>query len=179
MRRWNRAPIAHRTIARAAAMAAACSLGVVAMGACSDDAPSSAGNPALDAPIAAADGSATSLGELVGQPLVVNLWATWCGPCVREMPAFDEVAGELDTVEIIGVNVGDDPADAAAFAADLGVSYPQYTDADGALTLEFEAANLPATAFIAADGTVLDVHMGALTADELRSAIAEHFPESS
>ncbi|HAP78409.1 MAG TPA: alkyl hydroperoxide reductase [Acidimicrobiaceae bacterium] len=157
---------------------AALSLAGVAMGACSDDSPQAAGNPALTAPISAADGTTTNLGEVLDQPLVVNLWATWCGPCVREMPAFDEVAGELDTVDIIGVNVGDDAADAAAFAADLGVSYPQYTDPDGALTLEFEAANLPATAFIAADGTVLEVHMGALTADELRSAIAKHFPES-
>lgn len=178
MGRSTHTPITRPARVRIAAMVALAALSAAVMGACSDKG-ESAGSPVLTAPIKAADGSSTTLGALTGRPLVVNLWATWCGPCVREMPAFDEVAAELDSVDIIGVNVGDDAADAAEFAAELGISYPQYTDPDGGLTTEFEAANLPATAFIATDGTVLDVHMGALTADELRDAVTTHFPEST
>ena len=152
-------------------------LAAALLGACGGDSDGGTTAAALKVPIAAADGSSATLADLGGTPLVVNLWATWCSPCVKEMPALDEVASEVSGVRIIGVNVGDDPAAAASFAADLGVSYPQYTDVDGGLMSEFAIANLPATAFIDADGTVLDVHSGAYTADEPRAAIADHFPD--
>lgn len=127
--------------------------------------------------IAASDGSSVRLADFTGTPLVVNMWATWCAPCVKEMPAFDEVAAESSgEVHIIGVNVGDTAEDAAAFAADLGVSYPQYTDPDGILSTEFGVTQLPATAFVDADGTVIELHQGSYTADELRSAIDDHLP---
>lgn len=127
--------------------------------------------------ITASDGSSVQLADFAGAPLVVNMWATWCAPCVKEMPAFDEVAAERGSaVHIIGVNVGDTAEDAAAFAADLGVSYPQYTDPDGILSTEFGVTQLPATAFVDADGTVIEVHQGSYTADELRSSIDDYFP---
>ncbi|MEI8241235.1 MAG: TlpA disulfide reductase family protein, partial [Actinomycetota bacterium] len=75
-----------------------------------------------------ADGTKSSIAAFCGAPVVVNLWATWCTPCVKEMPAFDEVAAEHTAVKIIGVNVGDTADAARSFAADLGISYPQFTD---------------------------------------------------
>lgn len=125
----------------------------------------------------AADGSSHTLEEMEGTPVVLNMWATWCKPCVKEMPAFDEVAAGTDAVRIIGVNVADEAADAEAFAQELGVTYEQFTDPSGELSDVFEVTGLPATAFIDADGNVVEVHAGALTADELRDAIAEHFPD--
>ena len=125
----------------------------------------------------AADGSEVSLSSMSGTPIVVNMWATWCTPCVKEMPAFDEVASSTDGVRIIGVNVGDSAEDAAAFAADLGVTYEQFTDPDGNLSTALSVSGLPATAFIDADGKVADVHQGAYTAPELRDAITQHFPD--
>lgn len=130
-------------------------------------------------PFTASDGRQVTLSDLGGTPLVVNLWATWCGPCLKEMPAFDQVAGEQgDRVHLIGINVADSPADAAAFAADLGVSYDQFTDPDGALSTALSVTGLPATAFIDADGTLIEVHQGAYTAQELTAAIDRHFPTS-
>jgi thiol-disulfide isomerase/thioredoxin len=132
---------------------------------------------AADVTVTAADGSPTTLAKLKGTPLVVNMWATWCHPCVTEMPAFDTVASSIGSgVRILGVNVADDAAAASAFAAKLGVHYPQYTDPDGNLSTAFDVSNLPATAFIGADGTVLEVHSGAYTADTLKAAIEHHFP---
>ena len=61
-------------------------------------------------------------------------------------------------------------------AADLGVSYPQFTDPDGGLSTALAVTGLPATAFFDADGKLVDVHQGAYTADELRAAIEQHLP---
>lgn len=122
-------------------------------------------------------GAEVIVSEIADGPLVANLWATWCPPCVAEMPAFDEVAGDPDVagVTIVGINVGDDAADATSFAAELGVTYPQFTDPDGLLSTALSVSALPATAFFAADGTLVSVHSGAFTADELRAAIRDAF----
>jgi cytochrome c biogenesis protein CcmG/thiol:disulfide interchange protein DsbE len=119
------------------------------------------------------------LAKLKGTPLVVNMWATWCHPCVKEMPAFDTVASTTTGVRVVGVNVADDAAAAAAFAKKLGVTYEQFTDPDGKLSTAFDVSNLPATAFIAADGTVLEVYSGAYTAATLRASIDQHFHSTS
>ena len=114
-----------------------------------------------------AAGAEVVVSEISDGPLVVNLWATWCPPCVAEMPAFDEVALDPDTagVTIVGINVGDEADAATAFATELGVTYPQYTDPDGLLSTALEVSALPATAFFAADGTLVSVHSGAFTAE--------------
>lgn len=132
-----------------------------------------------DIEISTADGSTTSLAAFAGRPVVVNLWATWCGPCVAEMPVFDTVAASTDSVDIVGVNVGDTADDALSFADELGVTYPIFTDPDGRLSTALGVNGLPATAFIAADGTVLGLHQGAYTLDELEAAIDASFPSSA
>lgn len=133
-----------------------------------------------DVPFDATDGRTASIADFEGLPLVLNMWATNCVPCVKEMPALDEVADELaDRVQIIGVNVFDTPDDAAAFATDLGVDYPQFTDPNGALSTALAITGLPATAFFDSDGRLVELHQGAYTADELRSAIATLLPTNS
>jgi hypothetical protein len=74
------------------------------------------------------------------------------------------------------VNVGDTAAKAAAFAAKLGVTYPQFIDANGDLETALGVTGLPATAFLSSSGTILEVHQGAFTAATLRAAIAGHYP---
>lgn len=167
------------TLRRHRALLVGIALAALPAAACTGGGPTSGrGDTAVDVEITDGEGRPSSLTALGGKPLVVNMWATWCKPCVKEMPDFDEVSTSTEGVRIIGVNVGDEPEAAAEFADGLGVTYDQFTDAQGALSDAFGVSGLPATAFITADGTVLEVSMGALSADSLRAKISEHFPEA-
>jgi thiol-disulfide isomerase/thioredoxin len=158
--RWSTAVVA---IALAAAPLAACG---------SEGQPSAL--PAVDLVPIVASGEVLSAADIDG-PAVVNLWATWCGPCRKELPAFQAVADRLQgTIAVLGVNQGDDAAPAAAYLADIGVTFPQYLDADGDLTAELRITGLPATLFVAADGSI-DVHSGAVDEGELLDLVEAQF----
>ena len=167
-------------VPHARAVAARLALGLVVAALVASSCGGSEGTSVNEVPFAASDGRTTSVTDFAGRPLVLNMWATNCAPCVKEMPAFDEVAADLsDQLAIIGVNVFDTPDDAAAFAADLGVTYPQFSDPDGALSSALAVTGLPATAFFDAGGKLIEVHQGAYTADELRAAISQYLPAGS
>ena len=144
----------------------------LALGACgSDGGGASDALPAVDL-VALDDGSARSTADIEG-PAVVNLWATWCGPCRQELPAFQEVHEQLgETVHFVGINQMDSADAVGAYLAEIGVDFEQLLDESGAMSDELSVTGLPATAFIAADGTVVEVHQGELTADELRELIS-------
>jgi thiol-disulfide isomerase/thioredoxin len=120
---------------------------------------------------------ATSLGDLLdGKPVVVNLFASWCAPCIEEMPDFEKVHQDLgEEVTITGLAVRNPPDDALAIVEQTGVTYPTFADeADQASGL-FTVVNMPTTIFLDGDGTVVDVHTGELSESELRAAIDESF----
>jgi thiol-disulfide isomerase/thioredoxin len=131
--------------------------------------------PDLALPLLAADGSEESieLDELEG-PAVVNLWATWCAPCRRELPDFQAVADRTEgEVRFLGVNIGDEADAAAAFLDDLGVTFPQVLDIDGELTAELGTASLPVTIVLDRDGSISTRHVGPMDQDDLEAAIEE------
>ena len=113
------------------------------------------------------------LDELEG-PAVVNLWATWCAPCKRELPEFEavhrSVAGE---VTFVGVNIGDDGDEAADYLDDLGITYDQYLDVDSELTAALKTATLPMTLIIDDDEQITLRHIGPLDQGELIEAIGQ------
>jgi thiol-disulfide isomerase/thioredoxin len=113
------------------------------------------------------DGQPFDLADLAG-PAVVNLWATWCAPCKRELPDFQAVHESLaGEVAFVGVNIGDDGDEAADFLDDLGITYDQYLDFDAELTAALETATLPMTLIIDADERIALSHIGPLDRDEL------------
>ena len=116
-------------------------------------------------------GPAFRLDELEG-PAVVNLWATWCAPCKRELPDFEAVNRSLaGEVRFVGVNIGDDGESAASYLDDLGITYDQYLDADSELTAALDMATLPMTLIIDVDERIALRHIGPLDRDQLITEI--------
>ena len=107
--------------------------------------------------------------------MVVNLWATWCTPCRKELPDFQKVATDVAaTVDVVGVNMGEEASQIKPFLDELKITFPQYLDPTSAVQSRFEVTGLPATVFIRTDGTVAEVYKGALNAETLTKKIADN-----
>ncbi len=148
--------------ARAAAALPACPAGLAAT------------LPALQLPCYAGGADVTA-SHPPGRPTVVNLWGTWCGPCVDEVPelvAFAALAGPA--VGVVGVATEDAADSVYAFAKAFHVNYPLVRDDNGDVLHRYGGA-LPITLLVRADGTVADVHIGAFpTVVALQDAVATH-----
>jgi cytochrome c biogenesis protein CcmG/thiol:disulfide interchange protein DsbE len=120
-------------------------------------------------------GPDAALGDLLtGAPVVVNFFASWCVPCVEEMPAIEAVHRSLgDRVTFVGLANQDRDEDALATVDATGVTYATYGDPDASAITYFGGLSMPTTVFIAADGTVVDVKNGPLTEAELRAKITD------
>lgn len=128
-------------------------------------------------PLADRDGPPLTLAEVTeGQPAVVNFFASWCTPCIEEMPDFETVYRDVrDEVGFIGLAYQDGDTAALGIVEMTGVTYPTYTDIDGQAMVTFEGTNMPTTVFLNADGTVAEVRSRPLSENALRDAIDEHF----
>lgn len=127
--------------------------------------------PAPDVVGPTLDGSSLALGDLDG-PVVLNFWASWCGPCAQEAPHLAAVAEEFgkDGVEVVGVNVRDTVANAQSFEREYGISYPSWDDESAQIASQFGAlgpAGLPSTVLLDRDHRVASRLFGAVTAREL------------
>lgn len=116
---------------------------------------------------------AYKLSDLRGKLVIVNFWATWCLPCVEEMPELEAARRANPDLVILAVNRNESPEAIAAFAPKVGVSFPLITDRDGAIGDRYGVINLPTTFFINRDGTIAARHLGALTAARLAERLAE------
>lgn len=119
--------------------------------------------PKLELPCLGPGASMVDLAEPTGRPTVVNLWATWCGPCREEMPvlqdAYERHAGEI---LFVGVDTRDQPERAVDFLREVGVTYPQVVDGDGRLLDGMGIRGLPVTIMLDADGIIVGQHIGPL-----------------
>ncbi|MEO6126023.1 MAG: TlpA disulfide reductase family protein [Ilumatobacteraceae bacterium] len=127
--------------------------------------------PAID--LSDSDGNLISTSDLLGQPLVINVWSSDCVPCQKELPAFAAMHAEFgDDVRFVGINSGRDSiAEAKSFAAKYGVNYESFKDPNGDFIAQLKVTALPYTLFIAADGTIVAQKGVALSQDTIRSTI--------
>jgi thiol-disulfide isomerase/thioredoxin len=113
--------------------------------------------------------------DLRGRPLVLNVWASWCIPCRKEMPAFQSVYQRArGTVGFLGVDYLDEADAARRLAADTRVTYPLAADPKGTEVGKFGVTALPTTLFFSADGVLRGRRFGELDADRLRAAISSY-----
>jgi len=120
------------------------------------------------------DGNTIALADLRGQAVVVNFWASWCGPCRAETPLLAQAARRNPDVQFLGVAVQDGEAAARAFALESGMEYPLGFDGTGEWDRAFAVRGLPQTFFIAPDGTIAEQVQGAfLSAADLEKRLAK------
>jgi cytochrome c biogenesis protein CcmG/thiol:disulfide interchange protein DsbE len=120
------------------------------------------------------DGGRVDLAALHGRPVVVNFWATWCEPCVREFPLLARAAAghRAARLAVVGVLYRDQPDAARAFVRQHGGSWPVGVDADGRTTAAWGVVGLPQTFFVRADGTLASHQLGELTPANLDRQLA-------
>jgi len=130
----------------------------------------------LDALVSTLDGDPIELADFVGGPLVVNFFAENCPPCVAEMPTFEAISKEVaPDITFLGVSEDATAEAARRIVAATGITYPILWDRDGTALISFQAFGMPTTLFVDSDGFILELHTGALSADDLRARLAEHF----
>ncbi len=120
------------------------------------------------------DGADVPLSSVRGTPTVVNFWASYCTPCLQEMPAFEEVYQQVkgQDVAFLGLAVADRTDDAQEMIGKTGVTYPTAQDKDASIITALEGTVLPTTVLLDEDGKVLSTHAGQMSADDLRSLLA-------
>jgi thiol-disulfide isomerase/thioredoxin len=124
------------------------------------------------------NGKSQALSQWKGKPLLVNFWAPWCPPCVKEMPELSALAdaNSAKGIQVIGIGI-DSPTNITQFASKTKVSYPLYvagmTGTDLARDLGNSNGGLPYTVLIGADGQVKKTYLGALKFDELKDDLAK------
>ena len=123
------------------------------------------------------EGPAVRLRRLGRLPVVLNLWASWCGPCRQEMPAYQQVYRQVKgRVHFLGVNTNDSPRSARETVQLTAVSYPSLVDPRGTLRKELggvSALGMPTTLLLDAEGRVRNQLVGEQSADDLRSALRD------
>lgn len=140
-------------------------LTAVASAALAAVAPSAA---APDFTLRTAGGPNLRLQEQRGQVVLINFWATWCGPCRQEMPQLNKLYDKYRSAGfvLLGINIDDDPRHATDVAAKLGLKFPVLLDTDKAVSRLYDLGTMPTTVLIDRDGRVRHIHAGYLAGYE-------------
>ena len=118
------------------------------------------------------DGPKVDTATLGGHPVLVNLWASWCGPCKQEMPSLQTAYRTFGRqISFLGVDTKDDVNSASDFLAATSVHYPQVVDNNGDLLHKIGGSGLPVTVVLDATGHTVYSHRGQLRSDDLKAAL--------
>ena len=139
------------------------------------------GQPAPDFALKSSTGENLRLSEFRGDVVMINFWATWCGPCRQEMPLLDELYNRYQRVgfNLLGVNVDDDSQRAMQMVEELGVDFPVLFDAGNDVSKLYDVQAMPVTVIVDRMGRVRYVHNGykpgyeSKYLDQIRSLLRE------
>ena len=116
------------------------------------------------------DGTSHALSDYRGQTVVLNFWATWCGPCRTEIPTFSEFAVDHPDVPVLGVAADGTPSSLKAFGKKLDMRYPILVGDRETLVL-YDVDTFPTTVVVGPDGSVQDIHVGIMMDWQLEMAV--------
>lgn len=132
------------------------------------------GRMAPDFTLPLLDGGTFQLSALRGKPVVLNFWATWCGPCQNELPALQKAAEHLgDSVVFVGVDQSESADVVQIYVDKFGLTYPIPMDAGGKVGYDYNVKGLPTTYFIDRDGVIQSLWMGEMNRISLAENIAK------
>ena len=119
-------------------------------------------------------GARMALGDLLGKPVILDFWASWCEPCRIQGPILERLAKKYRErgLTVLGVNVDDTPQDAAVYAKREGLTYPILVDLEGTAQRAYEATNLPTLVIVDRDGRVAAYMAGLVDETSLDDIIA-------
>jgi thiol-disulfide isomerase/thioredoxin len=147
-------------------------LGILVMSLLGDDEPLAPGTPAPATHGTTLHGDAFDLAAWRGSVVVVNFWATWCAPCLSELPGFVDVARRHGDVRFVGLSVESPPADVERLVQRLQIPWPVVA-ADAATQRAWHVAGLPSTFVLSPAGEVLWSVAGGIAADDLEAVLAK------
>ena len=142
------------------------------------------GLQAIDFTVTDREGGLVNLSDFIGKPIVLNFWASWCGPCKNEMPYFNESHMEYDgEVIFLMINMTDGSREtvdtASEYIDNQGFSFPVYYDTDSQAAIAYSVTSLPTSYFIDADGYIVARAIGAINEETLKEGIGMILPDSS
>jgi len=128
--------------------------------------------PAPDFTLPARDGGNVRLSDLRGQVVMINFWATWCGPCRQEMPLLQQIQTKYEPLgfTLVGINVEPDSAAAMTWLKQVSVSFPILFDQNNVVAERFGVQGMPSSVFVDRAGNVRYVHRGYQPGDESKYA---------
>jgi len=125
------------------------------------------------------NGKTVSLDDFRGKPVLLNFWASWCGPCRSEMPYIQELYEEQSEtgVAILAIDVGEDLAEVEEFIRDYSLTFPVLLDMTGTVAEKYNIRAIPTTYFIDSDGIIRDMKIGAFSSvAEIRDILSKISP---
>ena len=126
------------------------------------------GQQAPDFQLQNLDGQSISLKEFKDKPVLINFWATWCGPCVYEMPFLQEIHNEWSGkgLVLLAINKGESPATVSSFLQDQNLSIPVLLDTEQTVSQRYNVFGIPTTFFVDKDGIIQEKIIGAFQSKE-------------
>lgn len=136
---------------------------------------SSTSSSAADVDLVTMDGETTSIRSALGErPVLASLWAVWCQPCRRELPELERIANSEADVDVLAINIGDDPLRITEYFDEMSLALPVVIDEMGDLLTALDVGTVPATVLFSASGDILWRHLGAVSADQVATALATY-----
>jgi peroxiredoxin len=131
------------------------------------------GHPAPDFTLLTADGTAISLSDFRGQPVLINFWATWCPPCRAEIPALESAWRDLEgQAVVLGVDVQESAETVTDFMSDNEMTYPVLLDGTADVARMYRVRAFPTSYLIDAHGVVVEIYSGPVSEPLVRARLA-------